>query len=151
MQQLQLKCCLSCQDNWQAVVTRKVQVSLCQVRIRIVVSQVWYLEQFNNQDTYVCIMRATVSLYGYYTPVTSKTLAWWLSFLEQLTVSDSWDNNMVLHVQSISKQGIFNENLRRSFEKLNADKSDIKKEKMNQIFRKSNLQVFYKDCKPVLN
>jgi len=47
---------------------------------------------------------------------------------------------MVLHVQSISKQGIFNENLRRSFEKLNADKSDIKKEKINSIFRKSNLQ-----------
>ena len=49
---------------------------------------------------------------------------------------------MVLHVQNISQQGIFNENLRRSFEKLTADKSDIKKEKVNNIvFRKSNLQV----------
>jgi len=47
---------------------------------------------------------------------------------------------MVLHVRNISKQGIFNENLRRSFEKLNADKSDIKREKMNNVFRKSNLQ-----------
>jgi len=47
---------------------------------------------------------------------------------------------MVLHVANISKQGIFNENLRRSFEKLNADKSDIKKEKLNSNFRKSNLQ-----------
>ena len=51
---------------------------------------------------------------------------------------------MVLHVQNISQQGIFNENLRRSFEKLTADKSDIKKEKVNNIiFRKSNLQVIY--------
>jgi len=51
------------------------------------------------------------------------------------------DNNMVLHVQNISQQGIFNENLRRSFEKLTADKSDIKKEKVNNIiFKKSNLQ-----------
>ena len=52
------------------------------------------------------------------------------------------DHNMVLHVQNISQQGIFNENLRRSFEKLTADKNNIKKEKVNNIvFRKSNLQV----------
>jgi len=59
---------------------------------------------------------------------------------------------MVLHVQNISQQGIFNENLRRSFEKLTADKSDIKKEKVNNIiFKKSNLQKNHSGIIKIVN
>jgi len=40
-------------------------------------------------------------------------------------------------VVNLENQGVFNENLRRSFEKLSADKSGVKQKKNNKMIMKN--------------